>query len=840
MRRAALIYGKLGFHVFPVDRVIRCDDGTWESEQNKRIRLNARRDGIDPVLCQSPGKQPKVKWKKSATNNLEQIDRWFTAANRGTAPGWPDANIGIATGSRSGFWVLDIDGHEGEASLQQLLDKHGGLPLTVEVITQSGGRHLWFAYPDGQELRNSASSLGLKLDTRGDGGYVVAPPSRGVTGNHYRFVEGRSPNEIPIAPAPEWLEELAFTATKANANLTNTPVPGLGGQIQKTARASIPRDESADLPEMASYLSLIGDSQGQAGFNKPIYSTACSYFARFGADAPAEPLKTSLLHAVMHAHVKPERGNYDRYMSDEYLDSEIENARNFIFMSQNQPQTKAANGRESKFRFTDHDELIHAINERAAVVWLGTKIRILIESKDGVRLTAVQDASHAFAPYRYLSEDMNKKGDKVLKDKPGFATWLASEHRREYRSVVFDPGRSSDPSVYNTYTGLGMEPAPGDWSKMQAHIFDIVCRRDLLLYRTVLSWMSQMVQEPGRKIGSALVLQGGKGTGKSILAECLCRIIGDKYATKINNQRQLTGQFNAHFSESILSVLEEGFWAGDHQADGVLKDFITSGDIMIERKGVDAEKAKNFTRLLITSNNAWVVPATEGERRFIVCDVSSDRARDLSYFGPLIQQMKQGGDAAMLHDLLRYEYSEELIRNPPRTAALIEQVIEGLKSDERWYYSMLQDGHVPGNEDHEWVGGETLIVGVSELRDSFNQFVRQYHGAEVAPASFGRFLKQMIPDLPDTIRPGANQNKGRSRVYRLPPLPKLRAGFTARYGISFDADSRGAAQRPSWIECPEAVSLFSTSSPSRAADDPADAVMLPTPANDQEPVSDAA
>ncbi len=92
---------------------------------------------------------------------------------------WPTANIAIATGQQSGIVVLDVDekhGNHGEAELAKLEEKHGKLPLTVETITPHGGRQLWFRAPS-FAVKNSASQLAPGLDIRGDGGYVVAPPS---------------------------------------------------------------------------------------------------------------------------------------------------------------------------------------------------------------------------------------------------------------------------------------------------------------------------------------------------------------------------------------------------------------------------------------------------------------------------------------------------------------------------------------------------------------------------------------------------------------------------------------------------------------------------------------
>jgi len=87
----------------------------------------------------------------------------------------------VTTGAASGFFALDIDGPEGQASLAALEQRHE--PLKVEemaiAITPSGGYHFYFQMP-GFNLRNSAGKLGPGLDIRANGGYVLIPPSRAV------------------------------------------------------------------------------------------------------------------------------------------------------------------------------------------------------------------------------------------------------------------------------------------------------------------------------------------------------------------------------------------------------------------------------------------------------------------------------------------------------------------------------------------------------------------------------------------------------------------------------------------------------------------------------------
>jgi hypothetical protein len=106
---------------------------------------------------------------------------------------WPDANIGIATGK--GLYPVDVDTYKG-ATLSDL----GDIPETLTIKTGGGGLQFYFAID--QELGNTANKLGQWIDTRGEGGYVVAPGSNHISGDTYEWI-----NDVPIAPLPAHLLE---------------------------------------------------------------------------------------------------------------------------------------------------------------------------------------------------------------------------------------------------------------------------------------------------------------------------------------------------------------------------------------------------------------------------------------------------------------------------------------------------------------------------------------------------------------------------------------------------------------------------------------------------------
>lgn len=182
---AALTYARRGWRVLPlhgVDRLGQCTCGD--------------------SACTSPAKHPRLPdGVKGASADPTVVAQWWRR--------WPDANVGVATGPESGAWVLDLDrAKAGEADgLDAVLDVCGyALDVGVVVETGSGGQHLWWAWPEGGTVQSRARVLSLdgvraSADTRGRGGYVVAPPSVHASGRSYRWLQEPGDEGLPACPA---------------------------------------------------------------------------------------------------------------------------------------------------------------------------------------------------------------------------------------------------------------------------------------------------------------------------------------------------------------------------------------------------------------------------------------------------------------------------------------------------------------------------------------------------------------------------------------------------------------------------------------------------------------
>ena len=151
--------------------------------------------GLAVFPLEERGKRPKTRnGFKDATTDAAQVKAWWQQ--------WPNANIGIATGKRSGgIFVIDLDidedkGIDGYHTLEDWQRENGKFPETWTAITGRGGYHLYFH--SNSEIKNRAGIID-GVDVRGDGGYVVAPPSVHSNGNRYEWEY--DPEEFDLAEA---------------------------------------------------------------------------------------------------------------------------------------------------------------------------------------------------------------------------------------------------------------------------------------------------------------------------------------------------------------------------------------------------------------------------------------------------------------------------------------------------------------------------------------------------------------------------------------------------------------------------------------------------------------
>lgn len=371
------------------------------------------------------------------------------------------------------------------------------------------------------------------------------------------------------------------------------------------------------------------------------------------------------------------------------------------------------------------------------------------------------------------------------REKPVSEVWEEWPGRDYYaKGCVFEPGEETQGS-YNLFTGWPVlaREQKGSWKGLRRHLFNNVCNRDKRAYRWLLVWLAEIVQRPSKKSGTALVLRGEQGVGKSFCFDKVMPKLLGRYAAVIGDRDSIGARFNAEHQGKLLVTFEEAFFVGDHGAVQSLKHMITGTTRRIEPKGVDAFFVSNHARFVLISNEEMVIRADLGERRYAVFEVSTRRQRDKAYFGAIVEELEAGGYAAMFDDLMNLDAERYLeggfegLRDVPETDALLEQKMMNMGAIEERLIAIIRDGWIDLAHPVRLSEDEPTNIPVDKLME----YLRQTEGLflnearNLKPAKVRRLVERLWGVSSDT-RDNVMKQEGKSyRYWTVPPLTECRA-----------------------------------------------------------------
>jgi hypothetical protein len=431
-----------------------------------------------------------------------------------------------------------------------------------------------------------------------------------------------------------------------------------------------------------------------------------------------------------------------------------------------------------------YDNALEAMNERHAVIDnVGGKAVIASwepSQRDHSRHEVIFHNKESFL-LRYSNrsvsvEAIDSQGGSYRREVPLGVWWLNHRHRRQHRGILFLPG---GPSVVNDclnlWQGWGCPTKHGDWSLIERHIIDVVAGGNQEFADYVKNWIAWSIQNPAEQAEVALVLIGRKGAGKGTLVRCLERIFG-AHTFQVTSREEVIGKFNGHLQDCILFVADEAYWGGDKRCVGRLQGMITEKWLPIERKGIDLIQVQNRLHVIMLAEPGWVIPAGRFERRYAALAVDNQKQGDKAYFKALHSQIVNGGAEAMFYDLLNRdlqsfhprEIPETLLRNP----ALQKQQVHTLPPLEQWYFTVLQDGMLPGSSSKKPNTAFTSHL-IEQAKERIPRL--KWDLSEVQ-------LRNFLVDVESIGIACIKFRSSSANGWSFPPLAECRAAWATRYG----------------------------------------------------------
>jgi len=376
------------------------------------------------------------------------------------------------------------------------------------------------------------------------------------------------------------------------------------------------------------------------------------------------------------------------------------------------------------------------------------------------------------------------------KDSDFITDWIEGGYRKKIRGVRFDPSKDPkdimDNGYYNLWKGFACESIEGDVQPFIEFTRDIVVggadsksldNIDMLEF--MLDYLAHIVQFPEKKEGMACVLKGKKGVGKDTWIGAFASLFDRSHYITVNNMDSITGRFNIHLQNSVVCNIGEAFFSGNHAAEGALKTLITENEMHYEQKGIDAFSGDNFSRVFMSTNLDWVVPAKgDDERRYIVLEMSDKYRGNLEYMDKFRIWLNNGGREALLHFLMEREITHKMYK-APETTALVEQKEQGLNKLEEWLYNCSMSNKMLGDS---W-GNKFFDTEVHPhaMFEAYSIHSKDKYAGNVA--SFSRRVNEMAD--PKLVR----RHDGRMKLFKKGRFIKA---FKDKTGILIKKDDLGS------------------------------------------------
>lgn len=468
----------------------------------------------------------------------------------------------------------------------------------------------------------------------------------------------------------------------------------------------------------------------------------------------------------------------------------------------------------------DAAETVEALAERY-VMWYGPGVIIdleLVQANKPVPWMTREQAGNSMGGKNVKIGDIKVPLAKLLFTSPII-------HR--VGGLTFDPSTSElvvdvphQGAMVNQWRGFAVEPSPQQVefvqvAKFVTYVREIIANGNEDIAHWVFAWMADFIQNPADKPGTALVLVGVEGAGKTFLGEhILGPIIGPAHYGATNSVNTLTHNFNTIIDNKIFIQCDEAVHSYQKDVASRLKSIITDKNFIVEPKGINAYIKPNHMRFLFTSNEeaaAIFVSASKHERRFTVLRVPPKRAGDLVWWDEFRMWVKANLPLIMRW-LKDYRYDRKLIMRPVETDAKRELQRTGLDPEVAWILSRVAEGFPLSDRTHNYwfeafeknsisANDQQRNVRVrnkwpnrivqSVLEDDLRAYIRSM-GRPVYSGSLITSIHRVMP--PKSILPFAQRTieytdlktdqvtKERVRLYTFPTPEEIVAHLKTKYG----------------------------------------------------------
>ena len=380
------------------------------------------------------------------------------------------------------------------------------------------------------------------------------------------------------------------------------------------------------------------------------------------------------------------------------------------------------------------DQALELLKDYAVLAANDGKVKIINTTKHGIAETSKSGLKIQFE-------------NNLIKGVNPVDLWLKSKKRKEFDGTVFDPSNSEQSTKYNLFKGFKYKPSNKiDITLFKTFVLEVICSDDTEMFNILWSYVAQVLQQPTKKLGTAVVMLAPKGTGKGTFMYAIGKLF-EGYFLQTADDKRILGEFNAHLTTTLVAYANELSFVKSKKVVSKLKNIVTETSFTYEAKFGPTYSEPNYTRVFIDSNDDKVVVQTEDERRFIYPHVSEKRIGDERYFNELYKLFEtEGFYETLMEDLINFDFSpwEHFLKIPPKNEISEDQMIENFSDLESWWLTCLEGGVIPYARYHVAYDGK-LEIANEEMYTSFIKHTKSVgRRVDLNNVLFGKSFKKHI------------------------------------------------------------------------------------------------
>lgn len=316
------------------------------------------------------------------------------------------------------------------------------------------------------------------------------------------------------------------------------------------------------------------------------------------------------------------------------------------------------------------EELIHDLMRVIALIDTANSPFLFKIWDENGNTCKISQVPHAIMKKKLKSIDI-KVMDKI------FNVWDIVDYGKNINFFIYNQVSfySDNPRIFSLFRGFPYKPLrtfdKNVIGLFLEHFIYVICSKNMEVFHYLCSWIAFLLQKPGVKIGTALVLVGIQGTGKTMFTNAICQLLG-VYGIENANLNNITGKHNSQILNKMLIVVNEvdSSFGLKRDSSNILKTLITEKSIDINPKHKETFTALNYANFIFVSNNFIPIRIEPDDRRYCVLQVNGKYKENYTYFGQLFDSFAADG---FYENLLTFFLNQDIDNwNPEKTLPFTE------------------------------------------------------------------------------------------------------------------------------------------------------------------------